>query len=63
MPELGARWPSPLPRLSGVRRWIPRGYKNYLLLYRPTRTGIELLHVYHSKRDIPALLADDEESS
>ena len=62
MPEMGARWHSTLPRLSGVRRWIPRGYKNYLLLYRPTRTGIELLHVYYSMRDIPALLADEDET-
>jgi plasmid stabilization system protein ParE len=62
MPEMGARWHSSLPRLSGVRRWIPRGYKNYLLLYRPTRTGIELLHVYYSARDIPALLADEDET-
>jgi toxin ParE1/3/4 len=62
MPEMGARWHSSLPRLSGVRRWIPRGYKNYLLLYQPTRTGIELLHVYYSTRDIPSLLADDDET-
>ena len=62
MPEMGARWHSSLPRLSGVRRWIPRGYKNYLLLYRPKRTGIELLHVYYSARDIPALLADEDET-
>jgi hypothetical protein len=33
-----------------------------LLLYRPTRTGIELLHVYYSMRDIPALLADEDET-
>lgn len=59
MPEMGSGWQSSAPRLRDVRRWIPQGYKNYLLLYRPTRTGIELLHVYHSKRDIPALLAED----
>ena len=28
MPQIGARWQSSDPRLSGVRRWIPRGYKN-----------------------------------
>lgn len=60
MPEMGARWTSPLLRLSGVRRWSPRGYKHHLLLYRPTRAGVELLHVYHSARDIPALLDEDE---
>ena len=63
MPEMGARWHSSSPRLSGVRRWVPRGYKNYLLLYRPTRTGIELLHVYSSARDIPTLLADEDEET
>ncbi len=59
MPKMGSQWHSPVPRLRDVRRWIPQGYRNYLLLYRPTRTGIELLHVYHSKRDIPALLAEE----
>jgi len=61
MPEMGARWDSALPQFRGVRRWIPRGYRNYLLLYRPLKQGIELLHVYHTKRNIRALL-DEEES-
>jgi toxin ParE1/3/4 len=43
------------PRLKGVRSWHVSGFNNYLVFYRPTSNGIQVLHVYHGARDIDAL--------
>jgi uncharacterized protein YyaL (SSP411 family) len=42
------------PRLKGVRSWLVSGFDNYLIFYRATPEGIEVLHVYHGARDIEA---------
>lgn len=61
MPHMGRPWDSPLPHLRGVRAWIPGGYPNYLVLYRPMKGGIEVLHVFHTAQDIPTILEFEEE--
>jgi toxin ParE1/3/4 len=33
-----------------VRKWSVRG-TDYVLLYRPTRTGVQVLRVYHAKQN------------
>ena len=45
-------------RLKGVRSWLVSGFDNYVIFYRATSTGIEVLHVYHGARDIDALFGD-----
>jgi len=56
VPGLGQRWPSPIPQLVDVRVWPLRGFRNFLIFYRPTGDGIEVLHVIHASRDIPRIL-------
>lgn len=56
LPHLGQVWPSPDPRLAGLRFWpIPR-FEKHLVFYRPTDEGILVVRVLHSARDIPLLL-------
>ena len=46
------------PRLKGVRSWLVSGFDNYLIFYRATPDGIEVLHVYHGARDIEGLFGE-----
>jgi toxin ParE1/3/4 len=55
-PGLGHRWESPDKRLQGVRVWRLKGFKKHLVFYRPIADGIEVLHVLHGARDLPAIL-------
>ncbi len=44
------------PKLRGVRSWRMSGFENYLIFYRATTDGIQVLHVYHGARDLEELL-------
>ncbi len=44
---------------KNVRTRNVQGFDNYLILYRETSGGIEVLHVYHHARNINALLRKD----
>jgi plasmid stabilization system protein ParE len=41
MPTLGARLESDHPDLADLCFWTIRGFRNYVIIYRPTRDGIE----------------------
>jgi toxin ParE1/3/4 len=47
------------PLLAGIRQQAIKGFKKYLVFYRPIDLGIEILRVIHSARDIEAILDDD----
>ena len=36
-----------------------RGFSNWLVFYRPTEQGIEVIRVLHGARDVGAILADE----
>lgn len=59
LPGLGRSWGSPSPRLAGVRSWTIPKFKNYRIFYRPIEGGIEVLHVFHAKRNIQQMLEDE----
>ncbi len=61
MPGLGVAYSSAYGSQSGLRRWPVPGFRNYLIFYRPTGTGVEIVRVLHGARDIDAALmeADD----
>lgn len=44
------------PRLVGLRASPIRGFRNYLVFYRQTRTGIRIIRVLHEARNIDAIL-------
>jgi toxin ParE1/3/4 len=55
MPEIGVAREYRDPELAGVRMWRIAGFDHYLIFYRPTRSGVEIIRVLHAKRDIEAL--------
>lgn len=55
-PLMGRRWDSPDPTLSDVRVWHIKGFDDHLIFYRPHRDWVEIIHVVHGARDIPAIL-------
>src|SRR5262245_23801199 len=59
-PRMGPAWDSPSPRLAGLRSWTIREFPNYRICYRPIRSGIEVLPVFHARQDIARLLAKRE---
>src|SRR5436853_321926 len=58
MPEMGSLLELPNPALAGIRVWRVRGFKNYLIFYRPLSDGIRVLRVLHAARDIESILGD-----
>jgi toxin ParE1/3/4 len=60
MPLMGRQWNSPSPRLAGVRSWTMPKFKNYRIFYRPIENGIEVLHVFHARRDIRSILEAEQ---
>jgi plasmid stabilization system protein ParE len=47
-------------RQAGLRSWAVPGFGNWLLFYKPTRTGIRLYRVIHSAMDLEAQLGSDQ---
>ena len=46
-PEMGSPYESDHPELGDVRFSPVRGFRNHLVFYRPTPSGIEVLRVLH----------------
>jgi toxin ParE1/3/4 len=55
MPELGSRPESRRLARTGVRLWSIRGFKRYVIIYRPLDDGIEVLRVVHGARNLENL--------
>ena len=51
-PGFGAIREYPSPKLTGMRSWPVTGFGNYLIFYRPTDEGIEIVRVLHGARDV-----------
>jgi toxin ParE1/3/4 len=44
------------PRLGRIRQWPISGFERYLIFYRETAAGIEVVRVLHGARDIRRIL-------
>ena len=55
MPGMGRRREFTEPALADIRSWPIGGFEDYLIFYRPSTTGIDVLRVLHGARDIDAL--------
>jgi len=58
MPHIGSPREFRSTRLRNIRMWPVKGFEDYLIFYRPTDEGIEVLRVLHSKRDIEEVFSD-----
>jgi toxin ParE1/3/4 len=59
-PDMGRLYRSPNPRLTRIRVWPIHRFHNYLIFYRHIGETVEVLHIWHGARDIPALLVDQD---
>ena len=57
-PDMGRPYRSLDPRLSHIRVCPIHRFRSYLIFYRHIGETVEVLHIWHGARDIPALLAD-----
>ncbi len=56
IPGMGTAYPSSQERLKGLRRWHVKGFKRYLIFYRPQTDSIEIVRVLYGAQDIQTLL-------
>lgn len=56
MPKIGALCGFRKPSTRLLRRWQVKGFENWLIFYKVTRYGVDIVHVIHGARDIEALL-------
>jgi toxin ParE1/3/4 len=53
-PHLGNRDEFDTDRLAGILHWRVQDFERYLIFYRSVPTGIDIVRVLHSSRDIPS---------
>lgn len=54
-PRMGSRARFDNAYLAGIRFVTIRGYRNYLLFYRPIKGGVEAVDLLHGAQDIEAI--------
>ncbi len=59
MPGMGKPCQFYSTSLAGVRQQAIKGFRKYLVFYRPTESGVEILRVIHGARDLEAILDED----
>lgn len=59
MPGMGRARAFKRSGLSGLRSFRVQGFQNYLIFYRATSEGVEIVRVLHGARDLDALFSDD----
>jgi toxin ParE1/3/4 len=57
LPGLGVANDFGNPELAGLRMQPVRRFRNYLIFYRPTEDGIDIVRVLHGSRDLDALFS------
>jgi toxin ParE1/3/4 len=45
------------PIFAGMRMWRLKGFEEYLIFYRPTQSGIEVMRVVNGSRNLPIMFA------
>ena len=59
MPRLGRIWTTQAALRSELRVQPIRAFPNWLVFYRPTEEGIDVIRVLHGARDVGTILADE----
>ncbi len=58
-PELGLRGEFRSAHLADIQRSRMNGFENYLIFYRATADGIQVVRILHGARDIEAIFNDE----
>ena len=56
MPHMGVPFKIKGGKHAGVRLWRVRGFKDYLIAYRPYRGGVRIERLVHAKQDYRRIL-------
>jgi len=59
MSGIGAAYPLQNPRLQGLRKWMVKGFKKYLIFYLDREDTIEIVRVVHATRDLESVLEEE----
>ena len=59
LPQMGKLTQFSHPRLAGIRQQAIKRFRKYLIFYRSTDQGVDILRVIHGARSIEAILEDD----
>jgi toxin ParE1/3/4 len=55
MPSIGQTVPFHSTVAQGIRVWRVQGFERYLIFYQPQDSGITVIRVLHSARDVPTI--------
>lgn len=55
----GPRVDPPIAGLPGLRFWPITRFRTYLVIYRPSEAGAEIVRVIHGQRDLLSVIADN----
>ncbi len=55
MPGMGPSRELNNPMLADLRSWPINAFRNYLIFYRPTGYGIEIVRILHGAQDIESI--------
>ncbi len=58
MPDMGSRRTFDNPALADVRTMPIKGFEKYLIFYRSSPEGVEIIRIVHGARDLPALFGE-----
>ena len=59
-PQIGWRYPTDNPRLSGLRAFPIGRFRSYLIFYLHTADSLDVIRVLHGRRDLASLLRQEE---
>jgi len=62
MPKIGKLCQFSHPNLTDIRQHAIKNFRRYLIFYRLTNSGIEVLRVIHGARDFEAMLEEFDEN-
>jgi toxin ParE1/3/4 len=55
-PVVGQLWNAPDLRLQGMRFTTVNRYRNFLVFFRPTSTGVDVFRVIHGTRELERIV-------
>jgi toxin ParE1/3/4 len=60
MPEIGAARSFRHSRLEGIRMWAVPQFQNYLIFYRVSAEGIQVLRILHAAQDYTRFFREED---
>ncbi|HEY4591728.1 MAG TPA: type II toxin-antitoxin system RelE/ParE family toxin [Thermoanaerobaculia bacterium] len=58
-PEIGTSRRFQHPALSNIRSWPIPGFEKYVIFYRATSTGVDVLRIIHAARDLSGIFGPE----